>query len=213
MKQIILLIFIIFSYTNAYEFKLNKKDISYIKNSPDKTFIVNRLKKYQYLKKKIVNYELYRKLSHMNVFLNKIRSKLDVPSKGLGDHWATPKEFLIGGHGDCEDYVIAKYFSLLELGIKKEKLYFSVVDIKGQSQAHMVLLYLEDKTKTPLVLDNLSSKVVSLKIRKKLQPRFAFNEIDSYKLTNKGFTQKVNINWGKEDKWNRLLKRVYEKNE
>lgn len=211
MKQIIMLIFIIFTVTNsfAYEFKLNKKDWEYINNSPKKNFIKNRLGKYQTLKKKVINYELIRKLSHVNSFMNKIFSKHDIDTKLSIDHWATPKEFLLEGHGDCEDYAISKYFTLLELNIPKEKLYFGVVKVKGSNTGHMVLLYLENKNSTPLVLDNLSFKVIPLTKRKKLIPKFAFNEIDSYKFTNERFTKKVRVNWGKEDKWNKLLKRVY----
>jgi predicted transglutaminase-like cysteine proteinase len=194
---------------SAYEFKLNKNDWQYINNSNKKNFIKNRLGKYQTLKKKVVNYELIRKLSHVNSFMNKIFSKHDIDSKSSIDHWATPKEFLLQGHGDCEDYAISKYFTLLELNIPKEKLYFAVVNIKGVSTAHMVLLYLENKNATPLVLDNLSFKVIPLTKRKKLIPKFAFNEIDSYKFTKERFTKKVRVNWGKEDKWNKLLKRVY----
>ena len=77
----------------------------------------------------------------------------------------------------------------------------------------MVLFYLENKKSTPLVLDNLSSKVIPLTQREKLIPRFAFNEIDSYKFTNEKFTEKVKINWGEENKWEKLLNRVYSLNE
>ena len=73
----------------------------------------------------------------------------------------------------------------------------------------MVLLYLENKGSTPLVMDNLSSKVIPLNQRKDLIPKFAFNEIDSYKLTSDKFTQKVNIDWGKDNKLEKLLMRVY----
>ncbi len=73
----------------------------------------------------------------------------------------------------------------------------------------MILLYLENKNSTPLVLDNLSSKVIPLSKRVKLIPKFAFNEIDSYKFTHQKFTEKIKINWGKEDKWEKLLNRVY----
>jgi amino acid transporter len=45
---------------------------------------------------------------------------------GIDDYWMTPKEFFIKGFGDCEDYAIAKYFTLLELGVKKESLYLAV---------------------------------------------------------------------------------------
>jgi hypothetical protein len=59
----------------------------------------------------------------------------------------------------------------------------------------MILLYLDDKNSIPLVLDNLSSKVVKLTKRKKLIPKFAFNEINAYRLTHKGFTKKINLKW------------------
>lgn len=212
MKQLITLIFL-FNFMYAYEFKLNEKEISYINNSSKKNFILNRLKKYENLKTEIKDYELIRKLSHVNSFMNKIFPAHDISTKASIDYWATPKEFLIQGHGDCEDYAIAKYFTLLEIGIPKEKLYFAVVDVKGERASHMVLFYLENKKSTPLVLDNLSSKVIPLTQREKLIPRFAFNEIDSYKFTNQKFTEKVKINWGEENKWEKLLNRVYSLNE
>lgn len=212
MKQLIFLILLI-NYASAYEFKLNGKDLKYINNSNKKSFIENRLNKYKDLKTQVKDYELLRKLSHVNSFINKILPAHDISTQASLDYWATPKEFLLQGHGDCEDYVIAKYFTLLELGIPKEKLYFAVVDIKGEKTSHMILLYLENKESTPLVLDNLSSVVIPLTKRTKLIPKFAFNEIDSYKFTYEKFTEKVKINWGKEDKWEKLLNRVYTLNE
>ncbi|MFK2823172.1 transglutaminase-like cysteine peptidase [Malaciobacter sp. WC5094] len=213
MKRIFLLILILYNITFAYEFKLNKDDIKYIQESKKQSFIVNRLKKYKTLKEEVVDYTLIRKLSHINAFFNKILPKHDIKANSSIDYWATPKEFLIQGHGDCEDYVISKYFTLLELGIKKKNLYFAVVKVKGERDYHMVLLYVEDKKKSPLVLDNLSFKVIPFNKRKKLIPQFAFNEIDAYKFTKDGFTKKVKINWGNENKWQKLLIRVYEKNE
>ena len=213
MKQLIFLIIISLSPAIAYEFKLNSSDISYINNSSKKSFILNRLEKYQTLKTQVKDYELIRKLSHINTFINKLRPAHDISTASTIDYWATPKEFLLQGHGDCEDYAIAKYFTLLELGIEKEKLYFAVVDIKGERNAHMVLLYLENKDSTPLVMDNLNFKVLPLTRRKNLIPRFAFNELDAYKFTLEKFTDKVNVNWGKEDKWKKLLHRIYILNE
>ncbi len=212
MKQLIFLILLI-NYSLAYEFKLNKKDLTYIDNSSRKSFILNRLTKYQNMKTEIKDYELIKKLSYVNTFMNKTFSANDISSQSTIDHWATPKEFLLQGHGDCEDYAIAKYFTLLEIGIPKEKLYFAVVDIKGEKTSHMILLYLENKESTPLVLDNLSSVVIPLTKRTKLIPKFAFNEIDAYKFTYEKFTEKVKINWGKENKWERLLFKVYTLNE
>ncbi|BAK72275.1 conserved hypothetical protein [Arcobacter sp. L] len=193
----------------AYEFKLNKNDIDYINKSPKKSFILNRIEKYQTLKEKVKDYELIKKLSYVNSFINKILPARDISTASSIDYWATPKEFLLQGHGDCEDYVIAKYFTLLEIGIPKEKLYFAIVNIKGQKDAHMVLLYIEDKNSSPLVLDNLSFKVIPFTKRPKLIPKVAFNEIDSYVFTPTGFTKKATINWGKDNKWEKLLNRVY----
>ena len=124
MKQLILLIFIISMPLFSYEFKLNQKDLAYIDNSPKKSFILNRLEKYQTLKTKVKDYDLIRKLSHVNSFINKILPAHDISTSSSIDYWATPKEFLLQGHGDCEDYAIAKYFTLLELGIKKRKSIF-----------------------------------------------------------------------------------------
>ena len=213
MKRLILLIFILLNQAFAYEFKLNQKDIDYINNSTKKSFILNRLEKFQTLKTKVKDFELIRKLSHINSFINKILPANDIATSSNIDYWATPKEFLLQGHGDCEDYAISKYFTLLEVGIPKEKLFFAVVNIKGEKNSHMILLYLDNPNSTPLVLDNLSYKVNELTERKKLIPKFAFNETGSFKFTHKNFTEKVNINWGKEDKWAKLLNRVYILNE
>ena len=65
MKQIILLIFILLNQAFAYEFKLSQKDLSFINNTTKKSFILNRLEKYQTLKTQIKDYELIRKLSIM----------------------------------------------------------------------------------------------------------------------------------------------------
>ena len=51
--------------------------------------------------------------------------------------------------------------------------------------------------------------MIPLTKRKKLIPKFAFNENDSYKFTQNRFKKKKKINWGKEDRWNKLLNKVY----
>ena len=213
MKQIFILILFFTTPLFSYNFILNSKDYQKINSSPKRSFIEKRLEKYGELKVKVKDFELIKKLSHVNSFINKILPELDNKSVGIDDYWATPKEFLISGHGDCEDYAIAKYFTLLELGIKKENLYFAVVQVKGSRSNHMILLYSENKNSSPLVLDNLSSVVIPFSKRIDLKPKFAFNELNSYLLTNDGFTKKVTLNWGKENKWEKLLNRVYVLNE
>jgi predicted transglutaminase-like cysteine proteinase len=213
MKQLFLLITLSFVFLHAKSVELSSADLEYIKKSPSQKAITKRLVKYIKLKKKIKDFTLIRKLSHVNSFYNKILPINDATKYQVDDHWATPKEFIIEGRGDCEDYAIAKYFTLIETGIPKNKLFLSVVKVKGEATYHMILLYLENKTTMPLVLDNLSSKVVAFDIRKKLEPKFIFNEKEAYILKDKLIYKKAKINWGKEDKWGKLLNRVYSKNE
>ncbi|MBF7066174.1 transglutaminase-like cysteine peptidase [Aliarcobacter butzleri] len=213
MKSLILLILFLFSNSFAYEFKLNQKDKNLIEKSTQKSFILKRLAKYEEVRNKARNLDINKKLTQINLFINGSLAEFDNASMGIDDYWMTPKEFFIKGHGDCEDYVIAKYFTLLELGVKKENLYPAIVSVKGSPGFHLVLLYVEDKNKSPLVLDNLSFKILPFSKRTDLTPIAAFNEIDSYTLTREKFLQKANVDWGKENKWEKLLNRVYKLDE
>lgn len=213
MKQLFILILILSNISFAYEFKLNNKDLATIKNHPKKRFIETRLKNFEELKIKVKKYDLIKKLSHINTFMNNSFPELDNNTYEIDDYWATPKEFLIIGHGDCEDYTIAKYFTLLELGLKKENLYLAIVQVKNEKGLHMVLLYSENKNESPLVLDNLSFRVIPLNKRTDLIPKVAFNEINSYTLNNDRFLKKAKIDWQGDNKWEKLLNRVYNLNE
>lgn len=213
MKSLILLVLFLFSNSFAYEFKLNQKDKNLIEKSTQKSFILKRLAKYEEVKNKARNLDINKKLTQINLFINGSLAEFDNASMGIDDYWMTPKEFFIKGHGDCEDYVIAKYFTLLELGVKKENLYPAIVKVEGSASLHLVLLYVEDKNKSPLVLDNLSFKILPFSKRTDLTPIAAFNEIDSYTLTREKFLQKANVDWGKENKWEKLLNKVYKLDE
>lgn len=184
-----------------------------INNSSQKSFILKRLAKYEEIKSQTKKLEINKKISQINFFINGTLSEFDNQTFGIDDYWMTPKEFMIKGYGDCEDYAITKYFTLLELGVKKENLYFAVVDVKGSADSHMVLLYVENKNSSPLVLDNLSFKVLPLSKRLDLTPKYAFNEIDSYLFSSEKFTTKINLTWRQDNKWKNLLNRVYELNE
>ena len=49
-----------------------------------------------------------------------IQSTSDVVQHGVGDRWSAPIETFAAGRGDCEDYAIAKYVALTEIGVAKE---------------------------------------------------------------------------------------------
>ncbi|AXH10684.1 hypothetical protein CP960_00555 [Malaciobacter halophilus] len=213
MKQIISLILISFLTLQAKNITLSQEEYENILKSTNASQISARLVKYKRLLDKAKDFNTIKKLSYTNSFYNKILPVNDDTKYKVDDYWATPKEFLIEGRGDCEDYAIAKYFTLLSLGIEKNKLFLAVVKVKNATNYHMILLYIKNKNSMPLVLDNLSFKVVPFNKRPKLKPKFIFNEKEAYILKNKKIYKKVKINWGKENKWENILKRVYENNE
>lgn len=91
------------------------------------------------------------------------------------DYWATPFESLVSRGGDCEDYVIAKYYSLRQLGVDTEKLRITYVKAIRLNQAHMVLTYFPTPDAVPLVLDNLVGEIVPASERWDLSPVYSFN--------------------------------------
>ena len=101
----------------------------------------------------------------------------DMEVWGVADYWASPLEALEKGRGDCEDYAIAKYFSLLAMGMPAARLRLVYVraQIGGDSQAHMVLAYYAQPNAEPLILDNLISSVRPASRRPDLVPVFSFN--------------------------------------
>ena len=214
-KLIFLTILSSLFFTNsfAYQFALNSKDKNLINNSKQKSAILKRLEKYSEFKNETKNLDIDKKLGKVNFFINKTLPEFDSQSVGIDDYWMTPKEFFIKGFGDCEDYAIAKYFTLLELGVKKESLYLAVVNVKASAGTHMVLLYVENKNSSPLVLDNLSFRVLPFSKRDDLTPVVAFNELNAYEFTKDKFTQLVTIDWQNTNKWDRVLNRVYKLNE
>lgn len=122
------------------------------------------------------------KLKRINTFFNhRVRFLDDRVVWGTKDYWATPLDSLGRGAGDCEDYSIGKYVSLLLLGIPKEQLRLIYVraQIGGASssvtQAHMVLGYYPTPDAEPLILDNLIGEVRPAGRRPDLFPVFSFN--------------------------------------
>ena len=93
----------------------------------------------------------------INRFVNQWRYRSDHENFGKSDYWATPLEFMQRS-GDCEDYAIAKYVSLRELGVPSERLRMVVVQDTLRDLAHAVLaVYLDDEV---VILDNLTNAVL-----------------------------------------------------
>jgi len=91
------------------------------------------------------------------------------------DYWATPLEFLATGAGDCEDFAIAKYFTLLELGVNESKMRITYVKSLRRNQPHMVLTFFTSPKSIPEVLDNLIPEIKPATQRSDLLPVYSFN--------------------------------------
>ena len=115
------------------------------------------------------------KLNSINDFFNQVRFIDDAIHWRKDDYWATPFEFLGTNGGDCEDFSIAKYFSLRELDIPDHKLRLVYVKALELNQAHMVVAYFESPNSDPLILDNLDPRLRRASQRNDLQPVYSFN--------------------------------------
>lgn len=144
-----------------------------------------RLTKWQRLMDDLATADEMTKLREVNRFFNQVRFVNDSQHWNKEDYWATPVEFLVSNGGDCEDFSIAKYYTLRELGVPIEKMSIAYVKAVELNQAHMVLTYYETPDKIPLVLDNLTPAIKTADKRPDLQHVYSFNG-DNLWLSKKG---------------------------
>lgn len=125
------------------------------------------------------------KLNRVNAFFNKLPNVEDAEHWGAKEYWATPVELLASNGGDCEDFALAKYFTLREIGVADERLRITYVTAylreTRQFESHMVLAYYPAPDAVPLVLDNLVSAVKPATERTDLSPAYSFNAAGLWK--------------------------------
>jgi predicted transglutaminase-like cysteine proteinase len=93
----------------------------------------------------------------VNAYFNRFPYTLDLGNWGVSDYWASPLQFLARS-GDCEDYAIAKFVSLRQLGFANGELRIVVLDDVNLKVAHAVLVVADGPRL--LVLDNQIPQVV-----------------------------------------------------
>jgi predicted transglutaminase-like cysteine proteinase len=153
--------------------------------------------------------KILNKLKNVNDFFNKIKYKTDQSHWKKNDYWATPFEFMGTAAGDCEDYAIAKYFSLRKIGVPDSKLRITYVKYKRVrskfEQAHMVLTYYHKPGATPIVLDNINKKLKLATKRTDLKPVYSFNAGGLWQAKNKG---SVRVGTNNLRSWKDLMSRI-----
>jgi len=170
---------------------------------------VNRLKGLTELLKKeaSANTSEEEKLKTVNDFFNQVEYFTDKVHWKKDDYWATPFEKLTTNGGDCEDYAIAKYYALRELGIPDSKLRITYVKAVNWGQAHMVLSYFPKEGDIPLVLDNLRLTIDPADKRKDLIPIYSFNGDGLWVAKSRGVGKRLG-NASKNKDWANLQNRV-----
>ncbi|MBB1520043.1 transglutaminase-like cysteine peptidase [Aquipseudomonas guryensis] len=135
-----------------------------------------RLSSWQNLLQQPGNQDELAMLETVNRFINRsVVHAEDTELWGEADYWATPLETLSRGRGDCEDFAIAKYFSLVRMGMPSAKMRLTFVKALQRQQAHMVLAYYPSPSAEPLILDNLQQQIRPASQRRDLLPVYAFN--------------------------------------
>ncbi len=112
-------------------------------------------------------------LTLVNLYWNQYPYREDIRVYKTEDYWAIPDE-MVKNSGDCEDYSIAKYYTLKDLGYPTDKMRIVVVLETIRNIAHAVLaVYTDDDV---YILDNLSNRIFSHSVLKNYDPRFSINE-------------------------------------
>lgn len=109
----------------------------------------------------------------VNGFINQWRYRSDSYNYKTSDYWASPAEFFTRS-GDCEDYAIAKYVTLRQMGFSADQLRLVVVKDVVRNLAHAVLaVYAGGDV---FILDNVTSEVRAQAEVTEYAPYYSVNE-------------------------------------
>lgn len=151
------------------------------------------------------------KLVRVNRFFNRLPNVDDAVQWGRRDHWATPVELLAVNGGDCEDFALAKYFSLRAAGVAPERLRITYVRAwlprQARVEAHMVLAYYPRPEDEPLILDNLIDDIRPAAQRTDLTPTMSFNADGLWSARQRGQSGRIGAASDIRH-WNELLARI-----
>ncbi|KTC94109.1 transglutaminase-like cysteine peptidase [Legionella erythra] len=147
------------------------------------------------------------KLKATNDFFNQFHFEKDLGYQGVTDYWKTPEEFIADGSGDCEDFSIAKYFTLLALDLPINTLRITYVKSMTLNQAHMVLAYYPTPQAEPLVLDNLVTDILPASKRPDLVPIYSFNGKGLWLAKQRGQDKPLG-NASQLSKWRQVIQRM-----
>lgn len=129
----------------------------------------------------------------VNRFFNQLEYRSDMSTWHKKDYWASRLEFLGKGQGDCEDFAVAKFLTLKQLGVPQEKLFLTYVKAIGYPEAaHLVVAYYKKPGTVPFILDNYNNKILPASQRPDLVPVYSFTASDLYLQKQHGLGKRIN---------------------
>jgi predicted transglutaminase-like cysteine proteinase len=118
------------------------------------------------------NLSLDAKITAVNSYVNNFKYIEDKDNYGKTDYWATPNEFFLRG-GDCEDFAIAKYSLLKELGVPENRMRLAIVQDKIKNVPHAVLIVYSDNG--GVLLDNQIKSAKKVASVTRYKPIYSIN--------------------------------------
>ena len=120
-------------------------------------------RKFADMERLVESHEGLAKIAFINAFINAmIDYEPDRTQWGVADQWTAPfankKGAFETGHGDCEDYALAKYVALRQAGVRSEDVRIVLVHDYAVRVDHAILAVRYDKRW--LILDNRWDKLV-----------------------------------------------------
>ncbi|HEM7298959.1 TPA: transglutaminase-like cysteine peptidase [Legionella pneumophila] len=143
----------------------------------------------------------------VNSFFNQFNYETDPITGASDDYWKSPVEFIVDGGGDCEDFAIIKYFTLVAVGVPSDQLRITYAASLTLNQAHMVLSFYPTPESEPLILDSLESKILKASARPDLKPVYSFNAEGLWLAKTRGESSLMGDSKSL-GKWDALMKRM-----
>jgi len=114
------------------------------------------------------------RIATVNRWVNaKVTYTSDLTLYGKADYWASAKETLRRGKGDCEDYAIAKMQLLAAIGVKREDMFLTIARDLVRHDDHAVLIVkLGDRA---IMLDNATDDLLDGKAANDYRPILSFS--------------------------------------
>jgi predicted transglutaminase-like cysteine proteinase len=131
------------------------------------------LQEWRALLKNLAVQDRLTQITAINDFINRAPYIEDLVNYGVPDYWASPLQFM-AKDGDCEDYAIAKFMSLRELGFANDDLRVVVVEDLNLQVPHAVLAVYDGER--ALILDNQIPQIVPAGVIRHYRPIYSINE-------------------------------------